>query len=248
MTAPANDSAFLTPIRPTTRTSDVCRKLIAHLMRGDWREGDRMPSERELCQRLGVGRASLREALKALEIMGMVESRVGEGTFVLERSAFFSRPLMFAITGGTYDEVESIIEARQTIEAALAGFAAERATPSDLEEIRKYLDQMREAVTNAGTFLEADLSFHLAVAQAGHNQILLNAVQMLRNLMREWIAETMQVKGTLPQAVEQHERIFDAISQRDKDAARKAMTEHLEVMGTRLIKVKELRESSLGHR
>ena len=77
---------FLTPVDRTTLTGDVCRKLISHLVRGDWAEGDRIPSERELCEMLGVGRASLREALKALEIMGMIEVRVGDGTFVCRRS------------------------------------------------------------------------------------------------------------------------------------------------------------------
>src|ERR1700691_5827972 len=91
--------SFLTPVTRTTLTTDICRELVSHLIRGDWSEGERIPTERELCQQLGVGRASLREALKALEIMGMIEVRPGDGTFVCQRSEFLSRPLLWAIAG-----------------------------------------------------------------------------------------------------------------------------------------------------
>src|SRR6202162_4234038 len=97
---------FLTPIARTTLTADICRKLVSHLIRGDWSEGERILPERELCLQLGVGRASLREALKALEIMGMIETRLGDGTFVCRRSEFLSRPLLWAITGSDYSEAE----------------------------------------------------------------------------------------------------------------------------------------------
>ena len=79
----------LTPVVRTTLTADICRKMVSHLIRGIWSEGEKIPAERELCQKLGVGRASLREALKALEIMGMIETRLGDGTYVCKRSDFF---------------------------------------------------------------------------------------------------------------------------------------------------------------
>src|SRR5918995_420129 len=122
---------FLTPVARTTLTADISRKLVTHLLRGDWGEGHRMPPERELCQRLGVGRASLREALKALEIMGMIETRLGEGTFVCARSDFFARPLMWAITGSDISDARELVEARKLIEGEFAGVAAEQATPDD---------------------------------------------------------------------------------------------------------------------
>ena len=84
--------AFLTPVTRTTVTADICRQLVSHLLRGDWTEGQRIPAERELCQQLAVGRASLREAMKALEIMGMIETRLGDGTFVCARSRVFVPP------------------------------------------------------------------------------------------------------------------------------------------------------------
>ncbi|MGH9629017.1 MAG: FadR/GntR family transcriptional regulator, partial [Bryobacteraceae bacterium] len=129
---------FLTPVARTTLTADICRKLVSHLLRGDWKEGDQIPPERELCQHLGVGRASLREALKALEIIGMIETRLGEGTFVCARSEFLSRPLLWAITDSTHADAHELVEARKLIEVELAGLAAERSKPEELKSIGKY--------------------------------------------------------------------------------------------------------------
>src|SRR5438132_1228274 len=127
--------SFLTPVSRSTLTADICRKMVSHLIRGDWSEGERIPPERELCLQLGVGRASLREALKALEIMGMIETRLGDGTFVCGRSEFLSRPLLWAITGSVPAEGHELVEARRLIEVELVGLAAERATAQDLKEV-----------------------------------------------------------------------------------------------------------------
>src|SRR6202034_3582540 len=94
-------SDILTPVIRTTLTADICRKMVSQLIGGNWSEGSKIPAERELCQMLGVGRASLREALKALEIMGMIETRLGDGTYVCKRSDFFSRPLLWAIASSS---------------------------------------------------------------------------------------------------------------------------------------------------
>ena len=111
--------AFLTPVTRSTLTSDIFQKLAGHLMRGDWREGDKIPAERDLCQRLDVGRASLREALKALELMGLIETRLGDGTYVRKRSEFFARPLLWAIASGSNAEARELSEARELIEGEL---------------------------------------------------------------------------------------------------------------------------------
>lgn len=209
--------------------------MVSHLIRGDWAEGERIPPERELCLHLGVGRASLREALKALEIMGMIETRLGEGTFVCARSEFFSRPLLWAITGSAQKEAGELIEARKLIEVELAGLAAERARPDDMQAIGHQLDAMEEAVHDARRFQEADIEFHLAIGEAAHNRILLNALQLIRNLMREWISSAVAHDGTASEALEHHKKIFLAIAKRNASLARAAMLSHLETMGKYLL-------------
>lgn len=229
--------AFLTPVTRTTLTADISRKLVAHLIRGDWTEGERIPPERELCLQLGVGRASLREALKALEIMGMIEIRLGDGTYVCARSEFLSRPLLWAITGSAQTDSRELVEARKLIEVEMAGLAAERANPEDLKTITNHFETMKAALKTPKTFQESDVSFHLAIGGAAHNRILLNAFQLIRNLMQQWIGSVLLIPGSASAALAQHKNILYAITNKDVPAARLAMQEHLDSMATYLAKL-----------
>ncbi|MBC8165128.1 MAG: FadR family transcriptional regulator [Bryobacteraceae bacterium] len=235
---------LLTTVPRTTLTADICRKLANHLIRGDWQAGDRLPSERELCQQLGVGRASLREALKALEIMGLIETRLGDGTYVCKRSEFFARPLLWAIASSGEAEAHELCEARKLIEVELAGLAAERSTTEEVKLIGSYLDQMEESGEDSRTFLQADIGFHIAIGQAAHNAILLNALLLIRNLMQRWVAGALTVPGVQDKALHQHKRIFLALAKRDSAKARSAMQTHLEEMSRHLGEVRhEARQS-----
>jgi GntR family transcriptional repressor for pyruvate dehydrogenase complex len=229
--------SFITPVVRTTLTADVCKKMVGHLLRGDWKEGDQIPAERELCQQLGVGRASLREALKALEIMGMIQTRLGEGTFVCGRSEFYSRPLLWAIAGSVKEDVTEITEARRLIETELAGLAAVRANAEDLKKIGRHLDLMEEAGNDNARFQTADIDFHLAIAEAAHNRILLNALHLIRNLMKQWIGSALLLTGVADEALDQHRRIFMAIAKKNPEQARQGMKAHLEAMAERLLQV-----------
>ena len=221
---------FLKPVVKTTQTADICREMVTHLIRGHWGSGEKIPPERELCLQLGVGRASLREALKALEIMGMIETRLGDGTYVCERSEFFSRPLLWAITSSSKSETHELIEARRLIEIELAGFAADRATSSDLAKISSYLDQMENSVNDPDKFLQADVAFHLALGEAAHNTILMNALSLIRNLLQEWIGSALQNEGVAERALLEHKRIHLAVAKKNHSQARAAMDSHLKDM------------------
>jgi GntR family transcriptional repressor for pyruvate dehydrogenase complex len=222
---------FLTPVTRTTLTGDICKKMVSHLIRGDWREAERIPPERELCQKLGVGRASLREALKALEIMGMIETRLGDGTYVCNRSDFLARPLLWAITGSSESEANELIEARKLIEGELVGLAAERATAEELKHIGEYIDRMQQTLASPEEFLKSDVDFHMAIAKAAHNRILLNALMLIRNLMRDWIRTTIPLKGVAEVALQQHKNIFLALTKKNKSKASSLMWTHLDDMG-----------------
>src|SRR5450759_802108 len=221
-----------------TRSTSVFEKLLSLILNGHWNEGDRIRPERELCQELGVGRASLREALKALELIGMIDSRVGDGTFVCERSTFLSRPLLWAITGNGMTRVDELVESRLVLECEIAAFAAARATARDLRSIEEEVERMRGALGDPDVLLDADLKFHLAIAQAGHNRILLNAVQMIRSLMQQWMLVTLHVPGVGNKVFSQHRAILDRIRAKDSSGARDAMRSHLEEMGGLLIRIK----------
>ncbi len=221
-------SISIAPVERTKLTSSVFEQLLSYVVKGSWKPGDRIPPERELCQQLGIARTSLREALKAMELVGMLDSRVGDGTFVCPRSEFLSRPLLWAFTGTDHEELQDIMEARTIIEENLAGLAAERGTPEQIEEIGRAVQMMRDSIARGDSILEADMAFHLAVSAAAQNGVLRNAVHLLRNLMRQWILYKFLIPD-IPQAVlKRHVAIYRAIAARKPNAARSAMRFHLE--------------------
>src|SRR5229473_6136360 len=133
----------VTPIVRNTLSGAVFEQLISFIVTDQWKAGDRIPPERDLCVALGIARTSLREALKAMELVGMLDSRVGDGTFVCPRSEFLSRPLLWAFTGTDHAELRDIMEARMLLEQDLAGLAAERATNEEMEKVANAVQMMR---------------------------------------------------------------------------------------------------------
>lgn len=221
----------LKPVRVlprTTLTEAAFEQLIAYVVKGTWKAGDRLPPERELCQQFGIARTSLREALKAMELVGMLDSRVGDGTFVCPRSEFLSRPLLWAFTGTDHEELVEIMEARTAVEETLAGLAAERGSAEEISGIESTVTQMRDAIASGSSILEADMNFHLAVAAAAHNEVLRNAVQLLRNITRQWLKYKVQIPNVAASVLKRHEAVYRAIASHKPNAARLAMRKHLE--------------------
>jgi GntR family transcriptional repressor for pyruvate dehydrogenase complex len=223
----------------TTLTEAAFEQLIAYIVKGTWKAGDRIPPERELCQQFGIARTSLREALKAMELVGMVDSRVGDGTFVSPRSDFLSRPLLWAFTGTDHEELAEIMEARMLVEESLAGLAAERGTDEEIGHIMQTISKMRGAIEAGNSILEADLAFHLAVARAAHNEVLHNAVQLLRNITRQWLSYKVAIPNVAAGVFKHHQKIARAIAARKPKAARLAMRQHLEETSQLVIQVVE---------
>src|SRR3984885_4355172 len=155
-------SSSTVPIERTTLSAAAFERLITNVVHGTWKAGQQIPTERVLCQQLGIARNSLREALKAMELVGMLESRIGEGTFVCPRSEFLSRPLLWAFTGTDHAELADLLEARVFMERDLAGLAAERGTPEELDHIQNTICTMAENIAAGESVTDADMAFHLA--------------------------------------------------------------------------------------
>lgn len=232
----------VTPVSRTKLTASVFEQLLSYVVGGTWKAGDRIPPERDLCQQLGIARTSLREALKAMELVGMLDSRVGDGTFVCPRSEFLSRPLLWAFTGSDHDELQEIMEARTIIEESLAGLAAERGTDDQIKQIGNAVQMMRDSIARGDSSLEADMAFHIAVSTAAQNGVLLNAVQLLRNLMRQWIHYKLLIPDVPDVVLKRHIAIYKAIAARKPAAARTAMRQHLEETMTLVTHVVEQRK------
>ena len=158
----------------------------------------------------------------------MVDSRVGDGTFVCPRSEFLSRPLLWAFTGTDSSEFQEIMEARIIIEESLAALAAQRASQQEIKAIGETLQMMQDSIARDEPILEADMAFHIAVARASHNNPLANSVQLLRNLMRHWLFYKVRIPEVAPSILKRHLGIYRAIAQHKPMAARRQMRLHLE--------------------
>ncbi|MBY0507801.1 MAG: FadR family transcriptional regulator [Bryobacteraceae bacterium] len=224
-------------VRTSTLTAAAFEKLVSQVVSGAWQPGEKIPPERQLCLQFGIARAGLREALKALELIGLIESRIGDGTFVCPRSEFLSRPLLWAIAGSDQTHLRDIVEARQMLEEDMAAMAAERSSREELEAIGATVEDLRRNLHDTEAALKADMDFHIAIANAAHNQILLNSVQLLRNLMRHWLELKLRIPNVPERVLEQHTAIFRAIELRDRQAAREGMSLHLTSMGRLLVQV-----------
>jgi GntR family transcriptional repressor for pyruvate dehydrogenase complex len=212
------------------------------IMEGKYKAGDRLPSEPDLCNVFRVGRGAVREALKALAVTGLVRVERGRGTFVGKRSEFLVSPLRLGLKAAL--EIRSLFEARQLIEVQLAELAAERAGPQDLRKMHSFIDRMEQCQNAAETapFLEADVEFHFAIAQAAGNPILTQCMTVIRSLLHEWMSMTWSRLGVTTNSLSEHCAIVEAIESRNSAAARRAMSSHLLASQQRLMSVKRASE------
>src|SRR5262252_7630586 len=157
---------------PRLSLSDHIVEQIAELIaRGALKPGDRIPSEKQLCEKFGVGRTSVREALRSLSVMGVLQSHMGDGTFVAsDASRFLERSFQWGLLLNP-KVMEDLIETRLMLESANAQLAAAKAAPADLERMEDAVRMMEAHVGDPAGYLEYDLQFHLAIAQATQNSI-----------------------------------------------------------------------------
>jgi GntR family transcriptional repressor for pyruvate dehydrogenase complex len=223
------------PIERKRLKDQIIDQLIAMISDGKLKPGDKMPSETALMEQFGVGRGSLREAIGALSLLGMLTVRPGHGTHVAPSAGdpFLSKPLHWGMFMSWRDNLYEFIEARITIEQTLAGMAAERATEEDIETIRKGLDLLKSPKLTKRKGIQADLDFHMAIANAGHNSVLARFLEDLRQPVKTWMEQKASLSG-YQRVYEQHDAVFQAILARDPARAQKAIREHLESTGERM--------------
>jgi GntR family transcriptional repressor for pyruvate dehydrogenase complex len=213
----------------------IIDKLIAMISEGKLKPGDKLPSETSMMEQFGVGRSSLREAVGALSLIGLLTVRPGHGTHVAPSAGEpFSKPLRWGMFMSWREKLHEFIEARIAIEQTLVGMAAERATETDIEEIRKGLNLLKSPKLTKRKAIQADLVFHMAIANAGHNSVLARFLEELRQPLKNWMEQKASLFGGYDSVFEQHEAVFKAIQACDPARAQKAIREHLEAAGERL--------------
>jgi GntR family transcriptional regulator, transcriptional repressor for pyruvate dehydrogenase complex len=226
LSAPAK--AEFGAVRKTKVYEQVARQ-IQHLIRdGLLKPGDKLPPERELADMFQVSRSSLRDAIRALELMGMVEPRQGEGTVVRELSAESLVSPLSTMLARKRELVRELLDLRLMIEPPLAGRAATHASAKELAYLKDILRRQKEKVDRGEVAIEEDSEFHYAIAQAAKNSVVLKVLDVFMDLLRESRERSLQVEGRRQKSFAGHRRILSAIGQRDAAGAEAAMRRHIE--------------------
>jgi GntR family transcriptional regulator, transcriptional repressor for pyruvate dehydrogenase complex len=232
------------PFRPkSTMSADIAKELNAMILRGDFKPGESLPPQKELAAQLGVGISTVREAVQGLVAMGLLESHPGKGTWVRpDATETLFNPSVVKARLGSLD-ARMVYETRSVIEVGLTEFAAERATPDEIERIWDALKAMHASVDDVEGFLRADLEFHLAVAEASHNDLLCQFYHLSRKLVSEVIAQLVQVPLVRADSVDIQREIARTIAERDPVQARLAALKHMQYISPFFASCEEISEA-----
>ncbi len=236
---PASDrsaeiTASLGSLPGTTPVSEVARRLLDLFTGGSFEPGTRLPAERQLAATLGVGRSAVREALAALEILGIVQVRPGSGTYLRgTASTLLPRTLRWGLLIGEKSTAE-LLELRSGLETQVAELAAARAAEGDLEALRAALDRMREHAGDLAAFARADHDFHDRLAAASRNETIVDLLHVVRSLLQVYADRAVHDEASALLALEEHESVLEAITARDGGAAAAAMAAHMATANRRL--------------
>ena len=221
------------PVYKVVRTSRLYEQIVQQIeesvLNGSLKPGDQLPAERDLAQRLGVSRTAVREAVKTLREKGLVEAYSGRGTFVTDGTSQAARQsfdLMVKI--GQQEGSPHLAELRLILEPGIAAMAAERAKDEDLTAMRDAVAVMERSQKDPEAYIEADLDFHLALAEAVANPLILSLIDSIVGLLREQRIKIFNVEGGPQRGQFHHKRILEAMERRDPEMARSAMRAHLE--------------------
>lgn len=206
----------------------IVQQIEESVQKGTLKEGDQLPAERELAQQFGVSRTAVREAIKALHEKGLVDAFPGRGTFITAgKSNSMRQSLDLILKSGDADGATHLVEIREILEPQIAALAAVRADQQHLATLREAVGVMDKARHDVDVYIEADLDFHLTLAEAAANPFILSLIDSIVGMLREQRMRTFYVDGGPERGQVHHKRILDAMERRDARGVREAMEAHL---------------------
>ena len=215
-------------VRSSRLYEQIVQQVEESIHKGGMKPGDQLPPERELAQQFGVSRTAVREAVKALREKGLVEAYHGRGTFITDGTSYSMRQsLDRMLKVGQGEGSGFLAEVREILEPEIAAMAATRSDAEDLASMREQVGIMDQARKDPDAVIEADLDFHLALAEAAANPIILSLIDSIVGLLREQRMGIFQVEGGPDRGQYHHKRILEAIVHKDPVGAREAMKAHL---------------------
>jgi GntR family transcriptional regulator, transcriptional repressor for pyruvate dehydrogenase complex len=217
-------------LKPVTRPrlyEVIVEQLCAYMADNEMTPGDRLPAERDLAAKLGVSRASLSQALVALEVQGVLSVRHGDGAILVRRP---TEERAITALREHADRIPDIIEAREALEVKLAGLAAARRTDEEMAAIDAAIAKMEEEIEAGDPGVVGDEMFHEAITTAAHSSLLAKLMHEISGLIKETRIESLSQENRPRASLEGHRRIADAVRKQDPQEASRAMTDHIRLV------------------
>lgn len=230
-----------TPLRRGNIADKVFQQLMEKVSNGEWKAGDKIPSENELSESLQVSRNTVRQALQKMNALGIAEARQGEGTYIKKiDTSFYVNLLIPSVFLGEQDQ-RKLFEFEKCIQEGAVVLACEKATEQELKDLSDKLEMMKRAGDNK-SYNDADIDFHVYLAEITHNEMFGKAMQIIKSMLTGGLSLLVDEYGT-EESIQAHERIVEALCRRDADAAGLYMKEHMDDIRKKLDSVLQKRGS-----
>src|SRR4029077_555704 len=212
-----DESRLITPIKKTRIAEEVADRIRVLMLDGTFPPGEPLPSERHLAERFGVSRGSIRDALRTLETIGLLETRHGQGTFPHELSVDRLVAPLASVMAYRSDLQDELLDVRRMFEPAVARVAALRATEEDLADLQRILDTQRQKVKTAQSAIVEDTAFHAILARSTRNRVAMSIMATLNDLLVESRTQSLKQKGRSARSIDGHEAVVAALRRRDAE-------------------------------
>lgn len=244
--APAREDAIqlVQPIKKRRVADEIADRIRGMILAGAFPPAQPLPPERDLAERFGVSRGAIRDALRMLEMIGLIETRHGQGTFPQELTVDRLVAPLTAVMAYRPDMRDELMDVRRMFEPAVARAAAVRATEEDFADLERMLDAQRLKLKAGESPIVEDTSFHALLARSTQNRVVVSIMAILNDLLVESRKLALSQKGRPEQSIQGHEAVIAALRRRDPDAAAQAMNKHIKQIADLQMQSQKLSASS----
>lgn len=219
-------------IKPKKIYEEVSEAILGMIKNGTLKPGDKLLPVHQLAEQFQVGRSAVREALSALRAMRLIEMKQGEGTYVKNFTPSALTSSLSTTLLMKQEDIVNLFEVRKVLEVGVVGAAALKRTDENIHNMKRWLDEMQKGMGDEQAGEKADFHFHMAIAEASHNNILLELMNHVSEMIAEAIGETRRIvlygeQTTAERLLEEHRKIYEAVLKNDVEAAQQAMQNHL---------------------
>jgi GntR family transcriptional repressor for pyruvate dehydrogenase complex len=224
----ASEARLIEPIKKTRVAEEVADRIRVLILDGTFPQGQPLSSERVLTEQFGVSRGSIRDALRMLETIGLIETQHGRGTFPRELTVDRLVAPLASMMTYQQDLQDELLDVRRMFEPAVARVAATRATDEDFADLQRILDTQRRKLKTGRSAIVEDTAFHAALARSTRNRVIVSLMATLNDLLVESRTLTLRQKGRPAKSIEGHEAVVAALRLRDAEGAARAMYNHID--------------------